>query len=71
LPLSGIVRLRGAEGGSLNAYVGKREREAYHRAVREREALLLARFDRANWRTGILHERNGRTSLAAAFGMSR
>lgn len=71
LPLSGIVRLRGAEGGSLNAYVGRRERDAYHRAVREREALLIARFDRANWRSGVLHEADGRASLAAAFGLTR
>ena len=28
LPLSGIVRLRGAEGGSMNGYVGKRERRS-------------------------------------------
>lgn len=71
LPLAGIVRLRGAEGGSLNAYVGKRERDAYRRAVRDREASLLTRFDHANWRTGTLHERDGRASLAAAFGLSR
>ena len=71
LPLSGIVRLRGAEGGQINAYIGARERAAYHQAVRRREASLLARFDRANWRTGILHEDDGRKSLAAAFGVSR
>lgn len=71
LPLSGIVRLRGAEGGSITGYVGKREREAYRRAVREREAALLARFDRANWRSGVLHESDGRASLAAAFGLRR
>jgi uncharacterized protein (DUF58 family) len=70
LPLSGIVRLRGAEGGSVSGYVGKRERESYHRAVRQREASLLARFDRANWRTGVLREDNGRKSLFAAFGLS-
>lgn len=55
----------------MNGYVGKRERQAYHHAVREREASLLARFDSANWRTGILHEGNGRASLTAAFGLSR
>lgn len=70
LPISGIVRVRGAEGGSVSGYVGRREREAYHRAVRQREASLLARFDRANWRTGVLHEESGRKSVFAAFGLS-
>jgi hypothetical protein len=69
LPLGGIVRLRGAEGGMLRAYVGPRERTAYAVAVREREAALLARFAAANWRTGILREENGAASLAAAFGL--
>ena len=69
LPLGGIVRLRGAEGGTVRAYVGERERAAYARAVRDRETSLLARFDAANWRTGILHERDGAASLAAAFGL--
>jgi hypothetical protein len=69
LPLAGVVRLRGAEGGAIRAFVGRRERAAYHRAVRDREAALTDRFDRANWRTGILHEADGRRSLAAAFGL--
>ncbi|MEO6834435.1 MAG: DUF58 domain-containing protein [Candidatus Tumulicola sp.] len=69
LPLGGIVRLRGAEGGQLRAYVGRRERDAYRRAVREREASLLTRFGRANWRTGVLREDDGAASLAAAFGL--
>ncbi len=69
LPLGGIVRLRGAEGGMLRAYVGPRERVAYAAAVRDREAALLARFAAANWRTGILREENGAASLAAAFGL--
>lgn len=69
LPLAGMVRLRGAEGGSLRAYIGERERVAYHRAVREREAALLRRLDTANWRAGILREEDGRGSLAAAFGL--
>ncbi len=68
LPLGGIVRLRGAEGGSLRTYVGRRERTAYAHAVRTREDVLVARFDRANWRTGILRETDGAQSLAAAFG---
>lgn len=69
LPLAGIVRMRGAEGGSVRAYVGARERAAFYDSVRRREAALLARFDRANWRTGLLHENDGATSLAAAFGL--
>lgn len=69
LPLHGMVRLRGAEGGYIRAFVGRHERAAYARAVRAREDQLLARFARANWRTGILHERNGAHSLEAAFGL--
>ncbi|HLX26849.1 MAG TPA: hypothetical protein VKR05_07625, partial [Candidatus Cybelea sp.] len=71
LPLSGMVRLRGAEGGFVRAYVGERERRAYGQAVRERESALVQRFARANWRTGILHEADGKASLEAAFGIAR
>jgi hypothetical protein len=69
LPLAGIVRLRGAEGGKLRIYIGERERAAYHAAVTQREAALVARFERANWRTGILREESGTASLAATFGV--
>jgi uncharacterized protein (DUF58 family) len=69
LPLGGVVRLRGAEGGRARMYVGRRERAAYRAAVREREARVCDRFERANWRTGLLHERNGAASLQAAFGV--
>jgi uncharacterized protein (DUF58 family) len=69
LPLAGIVRLRGAEGGAARGYIGARERTAYHAAVRAREASLLRRFEAANWRTGILREEDGGASLAAAFGL--
>ncbi|MBV8344259.1 MAG: DUF58 domain-containing protein [Candidatus Eremiobacteraeota bacterium] len=68
LPLAGMVRIRGAEGGVVRAYVGPRERDMYRRAVRLREEALLSRFSRANWRTGILREEDGAESLAAAFG---
>lgn len=71
LPLRGMVRLRGAEGGHVRAFVGARERAAYARAVREREAELRDRFARAGWRTGTLHERDGAASLSAAFGIGR
>ncbi len=69
LPLAGMVRLRGAEGGSVRAYVGKRERASYHVRVRARERALVERFTLANWRTGILREEDGRASLAGAFGV--
>ena len=71
LPLGGIVRIRGAEGGRTRAYVGERERRAFARAVRAREADLVRRFEAANWRTGVLVERDGALSLAAAFGLQR
>ena len=71
LPLAGIVRLRGAEGGSVRAFVGGRERAAFHAAVRRRESALLTRFAAANWRTGILREEDGSASLASAFGLAR
>lgn len=71
LPLRGMVRVRGAEGGHARAFVGKRERAAYTRAVAEREAAVRERFTRAGWRTGILHERDGAASLTAAFGIGR
>lgn len=69
LPLGGIVRMRGAEGGQVRAYVGARERARFRDAVRRRETALLERFSRANWRTGILREEDGAASLAAAFGL--
>ncbi len=67
--LSGIVRMRGAEGGTLRAYVGKQEQARYEQAVRRREAQLLRRFALAGWRTGVLEESRGAASLAAAFGV--
>jgi uncharacterized protein (DUF58 family) len=69
LPLRGIVRLCGAEGGGARVYVGERERRAYAAAVRERETQVRSRFERANWRTGMLHEADGAASLEAAFGL--
>ena len=39
LPLGGIVRMRGAEGGMVRAYVGARERAAFANAVRRRELI--------------------------------
>ncbi|HEY1868148.1 MAG TPA: DUF58 domain-containing protein [Candidatus Cybelea sp.] len=71
LPLGGFVRLRGAEGGHVRAYVGPRERDAFLQAVRRREEDLVRRFEIANWRTGILRESDGAASLAGAFGLAR
>jgi uncharacterized protein (DUF58 family) len=69
LPLRGIVRLRGAEGGGARVYLGARERRAYTIAVHEREARVRSRFERAGWRTGLLHEADGAASIEAAFGL--
>lgn len=69
LPVGGIVRFAGAEGGTLRAYVGKRERAAFVAAVRAREEALEQRFARAGWRCGILVESDGAASLRAAFGV--
>lgn len=69
LPLGGIVRFAGAEGGSLRVYLGKRERAAFRDAVRAREGELVQRFARAGWRTGVLEEQSGAASLHAAFGI--
>jgi uncharacterized protein (DUF58 family) len=71
LPLRGIVRMRGAEGGELRAYIGARERASFRAGVVRREQDLLRRFERANWRIGVLHEGDGAGSLAAAFGLRR
>jgi uncharacterized protein (DUF58 family) len=69
LPLRGIVRLRGTEGGTIRAYIGKRERASFAQAVREREATLGASLERLGWRVGILHERDGVASLSETFGV--
>ncbi len=71
LPLGGIVRVRGAEGGNARVFIGARERAAFAQAVRRRERSLLDRFDSANWRAGVLHEESGEASLYAAFGLRR
>jgi uncharacterized protein (DUF58 family) len=70
LPVGGLVRFAGAEGGSLRAYLGARERASFARAVRERESSVIERFTRAGWRTGLLREDDGGASLRAAFGVA-
>lgn len=69
LPLAGVVRMQGAEGGTVRAYVGARERAAYLKAVRARESALRNQFTAAGWRVGVLHERDGAASLAQTFGV--
>ena len=69
LPIGGVVRFAGAEGGQLRVYVGKRERAAFAAAVRAREEALAQRFARVGWRAGILVESDGVASLRTAFGV--
>jgi uncharacterized protein (DUF58 family) len=71
LPLRGFVRLRDAETGeTARVFLGKRERGAYVRAVREREERLLERFAQCNWRAGIFTESGGHADLLRAFGLA-
>ncbi|MBV8196538.1 MAG: DUF58 domain-containing protein [Candidatus Eremiobacteraeota bacterium] len=67
-PLAGLVRFRGAEGGTARVFVGTRERKNYYDAVRARESAVFARLSSAGWRTGLLHEADGMASLRATFG---
>lgn len=67
LPVGGLVRFRGAEGGRLRAYIGKRERQRFAAAVRTREDATVARLEAAGWRTGVLPEGKGPAALFAAF----
>ena len=71
LPLRGFVRLRDAETGAARlAFLGKHERRAFAKAVRERESGLLRRFEACGWRAGLLSERDGAQALYAAFGLA-
>lgn len=70
LPLHGFVRLRGAEHGHLRLWIGKRERDAFWHAVREREQRTRARLEALGWRTGILEEADGARGLFEAFGVA-
>ena len=69
LPLSGFVRIRGAEAGHVRAWIGARERRAFADAVRERERQLSERFEALGWRTGIVEENDGAAGLLGAFGL--
>lgn len=69
LPLRGFVRVRDSETGrTARLFLGSRERKRYVKAVQEREAALLERFANANWRVGMLDERDGGSALLRAFG---
>lgn len=70
LPLAGFVRVQDAESDAhATLFLGKRERERYACAIREREGALLERLNAANWRTGILDEGDGGGALLRAFGV--
>jgi hypothetical protein len=71
LPLGGFVSIRDAEtGAGTRVFLGKRERERYVHAVRERETALLERFAMSNWRAGIFDESDGGAALHRAFGFA-
>jgi uncharacterized protein (DUF58 family) len=70
LPVGGLVRFSGAEGGSLRVYLGARERASFLQAVRVRESALIERFTAAGWRTGFLREEDGAASLRETFGLA-
>jgi uncharacterized protein (DUF58 family) len=70
LPLRGFVRMRDVETGSARRlFVGKRERRAYARAVRDRESRLRERLAARNWRVGALTEDNPAHALYEAFAL--
>ncbi len=69
LPLSGFVRIRGAEGGVRRMFIGARERASFLAAVHAREAKVRATFDSLGWRTGLLYEGDGEAGLLEAFSL--
>ena len=70
LPLQGFVQIRDAENTvQRRMFIGGTERDRYRNAVAAREAALRKRFTDAGWRTGVLHENDGRSSLYNAFGV--
>jgi uncharacterized protein (DUF58 family) len=70
LPLGGFVKVADAESAqTASLFIGERERKNYADAVRKREASLLERLDRANWRTGIFTENDGGAALLRAFAV--
>lgn len=71
LPLSGFVRVRDSERDMTRTiFIGKAERERYRQAVFRREAALVERLQRANFRTAMFREDEpGETALLRAFGL--
>jgi len=70
LPLHGFVRFRDLESGEiLSRWIGAAERARYHEASEARELAIRRRFESAGWRVGMLDERDGKASLAGAFGL--
>ena len=69
LPLGGFVRLRDAESGRVvRAFVDRRARARFERAVAEREEALLERLRRTGARVGLLDaEAGAETALARIF----
>jgi uncharacterized protein (DUF58 family) len=71
LPLGGFIRVADAETAkTASLFIGARERANYANAVRTREAALLDRLNRANWRTSIIDETDGGTALLRAFALA-
>lgn len=71
LPLGGFVSVRDAESGTVQRlFIGKRERERYPDAIRQREEALFERLGAANWRADVLDEADGGASLQRAFGLA-
>lgn len=70
LPLRGFARMRDAESGEIRSvYAGKRARDRYARAVRERETALFERLRAANWRAAPMPEGEGEAALLRAFAL--
>jgi uncharacterized protein (DUF58 family) len=71
LPLRGFVRVRDAESGRVRRlFIGRKTRDRYVHASRERDATMRERFRRARWRVGTLDEADGAASLARTFGVT-
>jgi len=66
LPLRGFVRMRDAESGATaRAYLDRRARDRYVRAVAERERAVSAALRRAGARVATLDEQNGAEAAIA------
>jgi uncharacterized protein (DUF58 family) len=71
LPLGGFVRLRDAETGEIaRAFVDRRARERFARAVVGRERAAVALLRRAGARVGMLDASGAVAALAGAFAVS-